>query len=201
MKNICFPLALSLCLLTVFQSIAQSRSDIERYGYKQTDQSSVPIVVLSSFYKEHPDINDVVYSRYISPADSYQISFIEDGKIVDTYYTDDVNGDFKQVLSGYYLTWNELPGFVKTRLDNAYKSESLTEFYIINNNGEESYYALREIEDNRALVECDANGRLSSRIVYDAEKAAKREGRFHPIYKTSYNLDKKHIADYIFAYR
>ena len=203
--SISFILIAFVCFNTRTQ--AQSRDDIQGRSYDVPN--SVPVTVLVDFYKDFPAVNNVTEAKYLSRADLYQVSFIDDGKVMDAYYTDDPagGGEYVQTLTGSYVNWNELP-MEATVNSNGINPQSIKEVYVLNvvndpnylgrvsRNGETHYYALKDDGDNKSLMEF-SNGRWSS--IYNSGDGSERQKKYHPTYRTSYNNTQKHLTDYLFA--
>lgn len=208
MKNASYIIIIGLFIFSFSQSIsAQSRAELENGNNKQSEKDySLLLPVLTAFYHDFPGVNDISYATYITPADVYHISYNSGSKAKDIFYADlnDIN-DYTQVASGNYLTWDQLPLTVSNKLGTSFDRATLKEFYMLEKDGTNNYYSLRVDGDNRILVECSENGRVSSSLIYNVEKeirkAEKREGRYYPYYKVSYgyNISDKHISDYLFG--
>gem|GEM_PF-4797032 len=188
-------LLLAICQITT----AQSRREAESMKYRDLEKKySIPGAVLTNFYIVHDGINDVVSTKYIQPADVYQISYLDGEDEMQAFYLDATPaGDPQLLATGHYTTWEAFPEDVQNKLVK-FNPETLKQFYVITKDGNIDYFALQQAGDNQVLVKYDANGMVSSNMVFDARKAAKREGRYYKYYKVALN-DNKKITDFLFA--
>jgi hypothetical protein len=179
--------------------IAQSRYEIESMRYRELQKKySIPVAVLTNFYNDHPDADNVISTRYIAPAEIYEISFLSDGKEVQAFYQDGTVIEKPQIVAvGYHSTWEEFPETVKNKMTK-YDPSLFKEFYVVEKDGLSDYYSLREVNNRQVLVKCSSDGLLSANVIYDGNRAARRESKYHPYYKTSYRSNPS-ISDYVFA--
>jgi len=180
-------------------ALAQSRSETENMRTNEFQKKySVPVVVLSNFYNDHPEAIDITSTRYIAPVEIYVISYIQDGKEKQVFYQDGTVTEKPQIVaSGYYSTWEEFPENVKNKMVK-YDPTLFKEFYVVERDGLADYYSLREVDNRQVLVKCTSDGLVSTNLIYDGNRAARREGKYHPTYKTSFRSNF-HLSDYVFA--
>jgi hypothetical protein len=187
-------LLLAICEITT----AQSRYETGKMKYRDFEKKySIPAPVVATFYSNHSGIDNVVQTKYIPAAEVYEITYLDGEKEVQSFYLDGTASEDPQLLAvGHYSTWEEFPEQVQNKLTR-FDPQSLKQFYVIDKDGSVDYFALRQAGDNQVLVKYDANGLVSSNIVYDAKKAARKEGRYYKNYKVAYNTTK--ITDLLFA--
>lgn len=188
---------LALCQIT----IAQSRYETESMKYRDLQKKySVPADVLTNFYSVHEGINDILLVKYIQPAEVYQISYLDGEEEIQAFYLDGTPTEDPQLLAtGHYTTWEAFPEDVQNKFVK-FNPQSLKQFYVLTKDGNTDYYTLRQDGDNEVLVKCDANGFVSSNVVYDAKRAAKKEGRYYKYYRVAYNEGNTNkITDLLFA--
>jgi hypothetical protein len=156
-------LLLAICQITV----AQSRYETENMKHRDLEKKySIPSAVLSNFYKDHSSVTNVVLTQFIKSSDIYEISYLQNGKEVQAFYSSGTANEEPRLLAtAYYSNWEEFPANVKAKLGK-YDPSTFKQFYVVVNKDGNTYYSLKEVNNKQVLIKYGSDGIAGTSRIY-----------------------------------